>query len=531
MQIPYIERYEILQTLGQGGMGVVYLARQKKLDRLVAIKAISPYLAQEPEIRERFAAEASVLARLSHPNIVTLYDYIEEPDALYLVMEYVEGKPLSELLKAGPLPLESIRKYFYQILDAFTYAHGRGVIHRDIKPSNIIITPEGQVKILDFGVAKILSADHSQTRTGMRLGTLMYMSPEQVKGQKNIDARSDIYSLGVVLFEMLTGRPPYDPDLGEFEMSLRIVREPLFDLSHPPAEIPQKILEIILQATEKNPDHRFSSCKDFKEALEKVFDDHLPSLAPPTEVAKVSPAAGQNKRKLRYGVVSSVILVAIGVVLFVFVVGVSLFVSWRNRQLSGRKTFSTGNVKADTALTSPGTGGQMAQRESNRLDSLSPLQRADKGFERGISTEKPSSSLPRESKATSQPSSVIKPPTQKKEPPSPSGSSASEPPPGPQSPTSSVPFQKALGTEVRNFKKYGILQVKADLILTNGSPYTWKNIQITLRLLNKEGKVKKTDVIQVAEIAPYGTWEKKLDYLVGGTARIESEVTAAERGP
>ncbi len=523
MQIPYIERYEILQTLGQGGMGVVYLARQKKLDRLVAIKAISPYLAQEPEIRERFAAEASVLARLSHPNIVTLYDYIEEPDALYLVMEYVEGKPLSEILKAGPLPLESIRKYFYQILDAFTYAHGRGVIHRDIKPSNIIITPEGQVKILDFGVAKILSADHSQTRTGMRLGTLMYMSPEQVKGEKNIDARSDIYSLGVVLFEMLTGRPPYDPDLGEFEMSLRIVREPLFDLSHPPAEIPQKILEIILQATEKSPDYRFSSCKDFKESLEKVFDDHLPSLAPPTEVAKVSPIASQNKLKLWYGVGGVVILVII-------TIGLVLFVLRRNGLLSGRDLFVTDTAKADTASTSPDTSGRIALQESTRSESLDLSQRADKGFKREISTEKPSSSLPRESKTTSQPSSVKKPSTQKKESPSPSGSSVSEPPPGPQSPTFSVPFQKALGTEVRNFKKYGILQVKADLILTNNSPYTWKNIQITLRLLNKEGKVKKTDVIQVAEIAPYGTWEKKLDYLVGGTARIESEVTAAEAG-
>lgn len=517
MQFPYIEKYEILQTLGQGGMGVVYLARQKKLDRLVAIKAISPYLAQEPEIRERFTAEASVLARLSHPNIVTLYDYIEEPDALYLVMEYVEGKPLSEILKAGPLPLESIRKYFYQVLEAFTYAHSKGVIHRDIKPSNIIITPEGQVKILDFGVAKILSADHSQTRTGMRLGTLMYMSPEQVKGEKTIDARSDIYSLGVVLFEMLAGKPPYDPELGEFEMSLRIVREPLFDLSRPPAEIPQKILEVILHATEKNPEYRFSSCKEFKEALEKAFQEHAPSPVPATEVAKVTPVPGQNKRKLWYGLGISVILALIGVVLFVF---------WRSGGGLRREGVGTDTTKGDAVLVSAETTALPAPQESKPSDSSSLPQRADKGLPQAI----PDANPPRKSPPAS-PVKPKKPSHQNKETASPPSSSLSDTASATQNLTPSIPFHRALRAEVRNFKKYGILQVKADLILTNSSAQTWKNIQITLRLLNKEGKVKKTDVVQVDEIAPYGVWEKKLDYLVGGTASIESEVTAAEAGP
>ncbi len=520
MQVPYLERYEILQTLGQGGMGVVYLARQKKLDRLVAIKAISPYLAQEPEIRERFASEASVLARLSHPNIVTLYDYIEEPDSLYLVMEYVEGKPLSEILKAGPLPLESVRKYFYQVLDAFTYAHSKGVIHRDIKPSNIIITPEGQVKILDFGVAKILSADHSQTRTGMRLGTLMYMSPEQVKGEKNIDARSDIYSLGVVLFEMLTGRPPYDPDLGEFEMSLRIVREPLFDLSHPPAQIPQKILETILHATEKNPDHRFSSCKEFKEALEKAFQEQAPSLTPPTEMAKVPLAPDRNKRKLWYGL-------GVGVIL-ILIIGVVLSIFWRNGGFARSKTLATDTTKVDTPQSLPDTATLATLMETRQTDALTSSQAII-----DTAPEKPSRKPSTGSEQAPQ-SSTVKPkmpPTQKKETgpsPAPSAPDTSF---KAQSTTPSMPFHRALKTEVKNFKKYGLLQVKADLVLTNNSPHTWKNIQITLRLLNKEGKVKKTDVVYVGEIAPHGVWEKKLDYLVGGTASIESEVTAAEAGP
>jgi len=522
MQVPYLERYEILQTLGQGGMGVVYLARQKKLDRLVAIKAISPYLVQEPEVRERFAAEASVLARLSHPNIVTLYDYIEEPDALYLVMEYVEGKPLSEILKAGPLPLESIRKYFTQILDAFAYAHSKGVIHRDIKPSNIIITLQEQVKILDFGVAKILSSDHSQTRTGMRLGTLMYMSPEQVKGEKNIDARSDIYSLGVVLFEMLTGKPPYDPELGEFEMSLRIVQEPLFDLNHPPANIPQKILEVILHATEKNPEHRFSSCAEFREAFERAFQEGISSPIPPTEVTPALPApASKDRKKFWIKIAGGIAVFILGIVLLTFLGG---------RRASNGTTSLADSLGADTSSVASDT-------PALRADTLTaPSESSQSGLSEGSSQK--ASTNPETSPKSPIPSttpSVTSSP--RKASPSRQSTSATPPPspadtsPQAHPPTHTPSFQEALKVEVQNFKKYGILQVKADLILTNSSPKSWKNIQIVVRFINKEDKVKRTETLQVPEMLPYGRWEKKLDYLVGGTARIEAEVVAAEPGP
>lgn len=517
--MPYLERYEILQTLGQGGMGVVYLARQKKLDRLVAIKAISPYLAQEPEVRERFAAEASVLARLSHPNIVTLYDYIEEPDALYLVMEYVEGKPLSEILKAGPLPLESIRKYFHQILDAFAYAHSKGIIHRDIKPSNIIITPEGQVKILDFGVAKILSSDHTQTRTGMRVGTLMYMSPEQVKGEKNLDARSDIYSLGVVLFEMLTGKPPYDPELGDFEISLRIVREPLFDFSHPPATIPQKLLEVVLHATEKSPEHRFPSCEEFKEAFERAFAGERISALPATEILSAPPAATQAPGWKRW----SLAVVAMATLLLLVS---GLFWWFRSAKASQPPAGDTTQVDTTQVMDTLAWATQ---------DTLSPAESLATPSAAQAKVPEVKQNQPAPTKApegSKRPSQAASTPAKKSSTTAP----ASEPAPSPdnipaQAPAPTSSFREALKADVQDFKKYGILQVKAVLVVSNSSARSWQNVQITLRLLSKEGKVKKTETLQVPEIPPYGRWEKKLDYMVGGTASIEAEVVSAEPGP
>ena len=514
MQVPYLERYEILQTLGQGGMGVVYLARQKKLDRLVAIKAISPYLAQEPEVRERFAAEASVLARLSHPNIVTLYDYIEEPDALYLVMEYVEGKPLSEILKAGPLPLESIRKYFHQILDAFAYAHSKGIIHRDIKPSNIIITPEGQVKILDFGVAKILSSDHTQTRTGMRVGTLMYMSPEQVKGEKNLDARSDIYSLGVVLFEMLTGKPPYDPELGDFEISLRIVREPLFDFSHPPATIPQKLLEVVLHATEKSPEHRIPSCKEFEEAFERAFAGETISASPATKILPAPPSTTQAPRWRRWG------LAVVAVATLLLLVG-GLFWWFRSDRASQPPAGDTTQV-VDTLA-------RAAQDTLSPAETLSTPPAPQAMVPEAKQNQPAPTKAPEGSKRPSQAPATSAKKSSTTAPASEPASSPDNLPAQAPAPTSS--FREALKADVQDFKKYGILQVKAVLVVSNSSARSWQNVQIALRLLSKEGKVKKTETLQVPEILPYGRWEKKLDYMVGGTASIEAEVISAEPGP
>ncbi|NJO00735.1 MAG: serine/threonine protein kinase [Bacteroidia bacterium] len=265
-----ILNYRIERILGKGGMGTVYLGRHNQIDRKVAIKELKPAFANDPSIRERFKNEAALMANLSHPNIVGLHDYIETPAGVYLVMEYVEGMPVDYYLHevSGPIPENKVVGFFAKILDAVHYAHQLGVIHRDLKPANIMITRQGDIKILDFGIAKNISSEDSNlTQTGVRMGTIYYMSPEQIRARE-VDIRSDIYSLGVTLFEMLTAQNPYHQEnLSEYDISLKIVSEPL-----PPAKdfypgVSDPMQKILEKATAKDPNDRFPNAKAFKDAL------------------------------------------------------------------------------------------------------------------------------------------------------------------------------------------------------------------------------------------------------------------------
>src|SRR5215469_11677352 len=195
--------YQIVGILGAGGMGKVYKVRNGISDRVEAMKVLLPDLAAQPELSDRFLREIKTQASLEHPNIAALHTALRVDNQLLMLMEFVEGVTLEQKLKEGPLPIEQAVDYISQVLSALDYAHQHGVIHRDIKPANMMLTPAGAVKLMDFGIAKG-AGDHKLTMTGTTLGSLYYMSPEQIQGAVNLDARSDLYSVGVSLYELVT---------------------------------------------------------------------------------------------------------------------------------------------------------------------------------------------------------------------------------------------------------------------------------------------------------------------------------------
>lgn len=261
-----ILNYKINRLIGEGGMAKVYEADlDSKLGTKVAVKVLDRHLATEESLKERFRQEAKSMTQLKHPNIVNVLNFVEEKDTLAIVMEYIEGQSLKELVEEnGPIAPDLAIEIFSGILDAMQYVHDKGMIHRDIKPSNIFIIEGKYPKILDFGIVKVLGGEgHNKTKTGLTIGTPMYMSPEQIQTPQNIDFRTDIYSLGVTLHYMLAGNPPYDPTGSEFIIQSKVVQESLPVLSG----VPENIFDAISCATEKDRDNRFRNCIDFKRVL------------------------------------------------------------------------------------------------------------------------------------------------------------------------------------------------------------------------------------------------------------------------
>jgi predicted Ser/Thr protein kinase len=254
---PRFPQLEILDLLGQGGMGAVYKARQPGLDRLVAVKILPPEISQDSTFIERFTREARALAKLSHPNIVAVYDFGQADGFCYFVMEYVDGVNLRHAIRAGDLKSAEALKIVPQICDALQFAHDEGIVHRDIKPENILMDKKGLVKIADFGLAKLLgqeAGDISLTGTNQAMGTVRYMAPEQMEGARDIDHRADIYSLGVVFYELLTGELP----LGRFAVPSKKV------------QIDVRLDEIVLRALEKEPERRYQHASELKTEVEGI---------------------------------------------------------------------------------------------------------------------------------------------------------------------------------------------------------------------------------------------------------------------
>jgi serine/threonine protein kinase len=284
----HVLNYKIVALIGEGGMGDVYLGEHLSIQRKVAIKVLKPELAKNEAIKSRFKHEASILAQLHHPHIVGLIDYQELNDNLFLIMEYVEGKGLDEIIRSlkSPIELERAKKLMIKTLSAFAYAHSNGIVHRDVKPSNILITPNDDIKVLDFGIAKMIGENQmSFTRTGTQIGTVYYMSPEQVKAQ-TIDQRSDIYSLGVTFYELLAGFCPYRSLTSEYEIFNKIVQEPLIPLNHSLGDNYEQVWKIIEKATQKDVKNRIQSCSEFSTLLEETEGR--------TEQYQTQPLSNQN---------------------------------------------------------------------------------------------------------------------------------------------------------------------------------------------------------------------------------------------
>jgi serine/threonine-protein kinase len=274
-----VSHYQFLEKLGAGGMGDIYKAHDARLNRFVAVKVLSSANAGDPERRRRFIQEAQAASSLNHPNIITVHDIVNEPEGDYMVMEYVTGKTLVDLIPKGGLRPPQALKYGVQMADALSVAHAAGIVHRDLKPGNVMVTDSGLVKVLDFGLAKLTDrgptsqmGDNTQTIAeapltveGSIIGTVSYMSPEQAQGKK-VDTRSDIFSFGVVFYEMLTGARAFSGDsaLSTLSAILRDEHKPMIEIA---PDVPPQLELLITRCLRKNPDERWQSMKDVLAAL------------------------------------------------------------------------------------------------------------------------------------------------------------------------------------------------------------------------------------------------------------------------
>ncbi|HEX4966514.1 MAG TPA: serine/threonine-protein kinase [Thermoanaerobaculia bacterium] len=325
-----IGNWRIESQIGEGGMGTVYLARHKTLGTPAALKVLAHTLSRDPKFHERFIREARAQAQLRHPGIAQVMDFIEQGEDLFLVIEYLPGGTLAERLehssKATPMTALS---WVQQALSALDYAHQHGVIHRDIKPSNLMFDEAGRPKVVDFGIA--LTLDGRRLTTTGSLGTPHYMSPEQIRRPLDIDHRTDVYAMGIVLYEMLAGHPPFDAE-SDFDLRFAQVNEPPKPLREQNPEIPEELEAIVMRALAKNPDERYSGCGEFARAL-AAFEKPvaMPPIPPPLPPPVPSPVAARPASGAGRGQAAFIGVLLLGLIV---VAGLSAALNGKSRSIA-----------------------------------------------------------------------------------------------------------------------------------------------------------------------------------------------------
>jgi serine/threonine protein kinase len=266
-----LRNFRIESQIGEGGMGVVYLAEHVELPKRFAIKSLSPALSRDPNFRKRFYEEAQKQALLNDPNIVQVTDFFEEEGQFFLVMEYVDGQDLSHVIKSrGKIPQSETVSIFRDILQGLGFAHDQGIVHRDMKPSNVLVDKSGRARIMDFGIAILKGATEKRlTAAGATIGSPWYMSPEQIERPQKIDQRTDIYALGIVLYEMLTGDVPFHGET-DFSVQYQQLKTPAPDPRQKNSAISEEMAQIVLKAMAKDPAERFQNCREFLQAIDGV---------------------------------------------------------------------------------------------------------------------------------------------------------------------------------------------------------------------------------------------------------------------
>ncbi len=294
-----IGKYIVKGELGRGGMGAVYLAEQPGLGREVAIKELLLSAVADPVALKRFMQEAQVMARTSHPNLVQVHDMEQIGDANYIVLEFVRGKSLRDLINQGTLPLPRTFAVMHGVLQALDYAHKHAIVHRDMKPENVLLSDEGDVKVADFGIARLMDdsgAGSTATKTGTTVGTPQYMSPEQVASSK-VDGRSDLYSAGIMFYELVVGQPPFTASEadGPFTLMAKHVQAPPKPPSVQRPGLDMPLEEVILKSLSKRPEDRYQTGQDFDDAMVRIAERLTPgwqrSLQPGADLSKMVPSA------------------------------------------------------------------------------------------------------------------------------------------------------------------------------------------------------------------------------------------------